>query len=128
MAFYGNLRDYRSKGKNEDDVRGANILATDEEKLGEIAEVIFDSASGDARYVIVDTGGWLTSKKFIVPARHLMIREEADKDFHVALSKEQVEKLPAVEKNALDSEEGLTAYESQYEAVLNNTGVLQDSE
>ena len=126
MAFYGNLRVYRA-GRSSEDIRGASIFDTNEEKLGEIAEVIFDTQTGDARYVVINTGGWLTSKKFVVPARHLMIREEADKDFHVALSKEQAEKLPEINEKALASEDGLAEYERQYEAALESPDTSEDS-
>ena len=50
-----------------DDIRGANPYGRDDSKLGTIDDVIFDHSSGAIRYIVVDTGGWLSTKKFIVP-------------------------------------------------------------
>jgi PRC-barrel domain protein len=67
MPHYGLL------GKHElveaiDDVRGATLYGRDDEKLGKIDDVIFNHGTGDIGYIVLDTGGWLTTKKFIVPA------------------------------------------------------------
>jgi len=68
MPHYGLLRDYRFEDEGTaDDIRGAKIYGRDDEKLGKIDDVIFDHTTGNIRYVVVDTGGWLSSKKFLVP-------------------------------------------------------------
>ena len=72
MAHYGTLRDYRFADLDTDeDIRGAHVYGRDDEKLGKIDDVIFDHTTGNIRYVVIDTGGWLSSKKFIVPAERL---------------------------------------------------------
>ena len=73
MALYSNLHDYRFNDTEIDDIRGAAVYGSDNEKVGEIADVIFDNANGELRYVVIDSGGWLSSERFIVPARRLMI-------------------------------------------------------
>ena len=65
MAHYGMLRDYRFS-EDVDDVRGATIYGLEDEKIGKIDDVIFDHSSGQIRYAVVDSGGWLKSKKFLV--------------------------------------------------------------
>jgi len=115
MALYSNLRDYQF-GDATEDIRGANVYGANNEKLGDIDDVIFDVRTGDVRYVVVNSGGWLSSKKFVVPARQLMTREEGDNDFRVNLTKEQVNKLPEYNEKDLDSEERWSNYESRYEA------------
>jgi len=67
MAHYGTLKDTRI-GEAADDIRASDLYDLNEEKLGRIDDVIFDHSTGNIRYVVVDTGGWLSSKKFIVPA------------------------------------------------------------
>lgn len=71
MAHYGTLRDYRFQDtdKIRDDIRGSKVYGINDEKLGKIDDVIFDHTMGTIRYAVVDTGGWLSSKKFIVPPR-----------------------------------------------------------
>lgn len=124
MALYSNLHDYRFNDTDVDDIRGAAVYGSDNEKLGKIDDVIFDNASGELRYVVVDSGGWLSSKKFIVPARQLMIREEQDKDFHVSMTKEQIQKLPEYNEKEIESDEKWTDYEGRYKTAWGDGPVL----
>ena len=59
MPHYGILRDYRFD--DIEDVRGADVYGVNDEKLGTIDDVIFDHSSGEIRYVVIDTGGLLSS-------------------------------------------------------------------
>jgi len=116
MAHYGTLRDYRFSdvGAGED-IRGAKIYGRDDEKLGKIDDVIFDHNTGAIRYVVVDTGGWLTSKKFIVPSDRLRRSAEHENDFKVDLTKEQIEGFPPYDEKAMESEDRWRDYEKRYE-------------
>jgi len=116
MAIYSSLRDYRFNDTDIDDIRGAAVYGVDDEKLGKIDDVIFDNRNGELRYVVIDSGGWLTTKKFILPARQLMIREEADKDFYANITKDQVQKLPEYKEKAVESESDWTDYENRYKS------------
>ena len=113
MAQHGMLRDYRFTEAAED-IRGANLYGTNDEKLGKIDDVIFDHASGTIRYVVVDTGGWLSSKKFVVPAERLSGSVKHTDDFAVNLSKQQIEQLPPYEESYLESDEQWSDYEKKY--------------
>jgi hypothetical protein len=123
MALHSNLRDYQF-GNDAEDIRGANVYGANDEKLGDIDDVIFDTRTGDVRYVVVDSGGWLTSVKFVVPARQLMTREEGDTDFRVNLTKEQVQHLPEYNEEDLQSEDRWSNYENRYEAAWVEDPVL----
>jgi len=68
--------------------------ADDARKLGEVDDVIFDQATGAIVYAVIDTGGWLASKKFIVPPQRLQASAQHDKDFRVNLTREQIEGFP----------------------------------
>ena len=70
MSHYGTLRNYPISEAAEE-IRGAKLYGLNDEKLGKIDDVIFDHSTGLIRYVVVDTGGWLKTKKFIVPADSL---------------------------------------------------------
>ncbi len=124
MALYSNLRDYRFNDTELDDIRGAEVYGVDDEKLGKIEDVIFDSASGELRYVVLDSGGWLSSKKFVIPARQLMIRDEQDKDFHVSLTKKQIEKFPEYQEKSFESDAEFTDYEKRYKEAYSDGTVL----
>ena len=70
MAHFGMLREYRFADVAED-IRGSKLYGLNDEKLGKIDDVIFDYSTGQIRYIVVDTGGWLSTKKFVVPADQL---------------------------------------------------------
>jgi hypothetical protein len=108
------LRDFRFPD-NADDIRGTKLYGRNDEKLGEIADVIFNHQTGDLRYVVVDAGGWLSSKRFLVPADR--IRPHDEKDVYAAdLSKREIERFPAYDEDHLKDEEKWSRYEKDYRA------------
>ena len=113
MARYGMLRDYRFPDVAED-VRGSKLYGLKDEKLGKIDDVIFDYFTGLIRYVVVDTGGWLTTRKFVVPADQLRASTEHKDDFAVDLTKAQVEAFPPYSESDLESEQQWADYEGRY--------------
>ncbi len=113
MANYGMLRNYRFTDAAED-IRGSKLYGLDDEKLGKIDDVIFDHSDGAIRYVVVDTGGWLSTKKFIVPADRLRPSTEHDDAFAVDLTKAQVENFPPYKETDLESDEQWSDYEGKY--------------
>jgi len=127
MAHYGLLRNYRF-AESTDDIRGTTLYGRNDEKLGKIDDVIFDHSTGNVRYVVVDTGGWLKSKKFIVPADRLRASEEHKDDFTSDLAKEQVESFPPYNEKDLDSQERWGDYENRYRAKWESGPVMHRAE
>jgi sporulation protein YlmC with PRC-barrel domain len=113
MAIHGNLRDYQF-GSDVDDIRGSEIFGANDEKLGTVDDVIFDTRSGELRYLVVNTGGWLSSNKFIVPGREVMNTVEGEDHFRVNLTREQIERLPAYSDEFLEDDERWGDYEQRY--------------
>ena len=113
MANFGMLREYQLTDPAED-IRGSKLYGMGDEKLGKIDDVIFDYATGLIRYVVVDTGGWLSTKKFIVPASRLRASAKHDNDFEVSLTKAQVEAFPPYHERDLESDEQWSSYEGKY--------------
>jgi sporulation protein YlmC with PRC-barrel domain len=115
MALYANLRDYKFSEEVED-IRGSDIYAANGDKLGTIDDVIFDHSTGDMRYLVVDTGGWLSSKRFMLPAREVMTQVEGDeRGYRVALTKQQIERFPEFKEEAIDRDEDFSDYERRYQ-------------
>jgi sporulation protein YlmC with PRC-barrel domain len=112
MAHYGTLKDVRFADA-ADDIRGSHLYGLNDEKLGKIDDVIFDHSTGNIRYVVVDTGGWLSSKKFIVPAEALRASKH-ENGFQASLDKRQVESFPPYNESDLDSETKWAGYEGRY--------------
>jgi hypothetical protein len=119
----GMLRDYEF-GDNVDDIRGANLYGPNDEKLGEIDDVIFDHATSNIRYLVIDTGGWLSSHKFVVPANRVTPYHKDEKDFYTDLNKERVEMFPAYDEKALAKRDTWEEYERNYEKSWSESPIL----
>jgi sporulation protein YlmC with PRC-barrel domain len=113
MAHYGTLKDTRVADA-ADDIRGSHLYGLNDEKLGKIDDVVFDHASGNIHYVVVDTGGWLSTTKFLVPAAGLRASSKHNHDFEAHLDKRQVESFPPYDESDLDSESKWAGYEGRY--------------
>jgi sporulation protein YlmC with PRC-barrel domain len=116
MSHYGLLRDYRFEDLNTtDDIRGAAIYGRDDEKLGKIDDVIFDHSTGSIKYVVVDTGGWFSTRKFLVPSQRLQSSTKHDGDFTVNVDKQQIEAFPPYNESELHSDEKWKDYEKKFD-------------
>src|SRR6201993_473995 len=127
MAHYGRLGNYQFPDAAED-IRGATLYGLNDDKLGKIDDVIFDHSSGNIRYVVVDTGGWLKSKKFIVPAERLRPASRHEDDFASDLTKQQVESFPPYNESDLNSQEGWADYEVRYRSKWEASPVMHRAE
>lgn len=124
MPHLGTLREYRFSG-DTDDIRGAKVHGPDNSVLGEIYDVIFDHDSGNIRYAVIDTGGWLSSDRFLVPASRVLEFKENSDDFYVDLTKEQIKMFPEYNEKLHENPEQWRDYESRYhEAWSTEGGVL----
>lgn len=124
MAHYGLLRDYRFSN-DADDIRGATLYGTNEDKLGKISDVIFDHATGTIQYAVVDTGGWLSSKKFLVPADRIHPDAKNADDFAINATKQQIEALPKYDEEAMKNEAGWTEYDRRSREAWERGPLLQ---
>ncbi|MBV9072778.1 MAG: PRC-barrel domain-containing protein [Acidobacteria bacterium] len=113
MAHLGTLRDYRFDDQ-ANDIRGAALYGRDNEKLGTIKDVVFDHSTAGIQYVVVDTGGWLSSKQFLVPAERISPRGEKDDEYTCALSKDQIKNFPVYDEKNLDDDKRWKDYEQSY--------------
>jgi hypothetical protein len=123
MAQYGRLQNYRFTEAAED-IRGSHLYGLNDEKLGKIDDVIFDHSTASIRYVVVDTGGWLSTKKFIVPADRLRASAKHKDDFEADLTKQQIEAFPPYNESDLESEAQWADYEGRYRSKWDNGPVM----
>jgi sporulation protein YlmC with PRC-barrel domain len=116
MSHYGLLRDYRFEDLNTtDDIRGATIYGRNDEKLGKIDDVIFDHSTGSIKYLVVDAGGWFSTKKFLVPPHRLHTSADHEDDFTVNVDKQQIETFPPYNESDLHSEKDWKGYEKKFD-------------
>lgn len=118
--MYTTLRDYRFD-KDIDDIRGSSVYGPGDEKLGKIDDVIFDSDNGQIRYLVIDTGGWLSSRRFLVPPEEVQPSATHDSDFAVNMTKAQIERFPALDEKVLEDKQKFEDYDKSYRSSWTTT-------
>jgi hypothetical protein len=91
---------------------GYSIRALDGE-LGKVNEFYFDDFTWSIRYLVVDTGNWLSERKVLIPHKALGMTDWNSKTFQVNLTMDQVGKSPEFDTKkpvSRQHEENLFAY------------------
>lgn len=89
------------------DPTGKTAFGVDEDKIGKIEGALVEDTTGRIRYLIVDVGGWFSSKEVLVPAG--LARIVGDDVFFDSLTKSQVEAMEVYDHDYQYS------YKEQYE-------------
>ena len=113
MAHYGTLRNFKLPVAA--DVRGSTIYGLEDEKIGKLDDVILDHSSGEVQYAVVDSGGWLKSHKFLVPANRIFPYAKSPGDFIVGVTKQQIKEFPVYDEKTLASDEGWKRFQEEYD-------------
>lgn len=77
------------------DLQGYTIQATDGE-IGKVKEFLFDDQSWTIRYMVADTGGWLTGRLVLISPQALRGSDWEDQALPVSLTRAQVENAPSI--------------------------------
>jgi uncharacterized protein (TIGR02271 family) len=83
-------RNYDMSGSNHADFIGQPAYGNGGEKIGTIREALTEDG-GKLRYLVVEVGGWFTSKEVVVPVG--LARVEDDGVYFDSLSKDQVQNM-----------------------------------
>ena len=75
---------------------GFTMGATDGE-IGKITDFYFDDINWTVRYVVVETGNWLSNRKVLISPQALLPCDWENKTFPVNLTKEQIKKSPDID-------------------------------
>ncbi len=81
-----------------DDLRGTTLRGTDRD-LGKVRDVLFDDRTCQVRYLVADTGGWLTGRKVLVSPEAAGTPDAEAGVLPVALSGEQIEAAPGLQED-----------------------------
>jgi hypothetical protein len=92
-----------------DELKGFTIGATDGD-IGKIADFYFDDEKWTVRYLVVDTGGWLTGRQVLISPVAVTTVDLNASRVNVRLTKEQVEKSPGIEEHKPVSRQQEAAY------------------
>lgn len=75
---------------------GFTMGATDGE-IGKVKEFYFDDETWAVRYLIVETGNWLSGRKVLIAPQALLVPDWQDGVFPVNLTKEQIKNSPDID-------------------------------
>jgi uncharacterized protein YrrD len=75
---------------------GFTMGATDGD-IGKVKDFYFDDVTWTIRYLVVETGNWLSNRKVLISPEALLQVDWANETFPVNLTKEQIKKSPDVD-------------------------------
>ena len=81
---------------NASAIKGYAVAASDG-RLGTVNDFLFDDARWAVRWLVVDTGTWLSGRKVLLPASVLEHLHPTEHEFPVRLTKQQVKDSPEID-------------------------------
>lgn len=81
--------------RNASAIHGYAVAASDG-RLGTVSDFLFDDASWLVRWLVVDTGTWLSGRKVLLPPSVLGHLDAKKEEFAVRLTKQQVKDSPDI--------------------------------
>src|SRR4051794_37553624 len=103
------------------DLDGLDVRNQRDDHIGDVDGLLIDTVSGRPRYLVVDSGGWFRSRRFLLPIAHARLDEDR-RALRVDFDKETINRFPEMRN---DRYEALTDAELQSydEGVWRSTGV-----
>lgn len=99
--------------RNTEDLIGFALRATDGE-IGNIKDMYFDDDAWTIRYLVVDAGTWLSSRKVLVSPLSAQMPDWHGKTMPVNITQEQVRNSPNIDTDKPVSRQNETQYLSYY--------------
>ncbi|MEO8306385.1 MAG: PRC-barrel domain-containing protein [Betaproteobacteria bacterium] len=84
--------------RSMNDLEDYAIRATDGD-IGRVTDFYFDDAAWVIRYLVVDTGTWLSSRKVLISPVAIGRPNWAERELPVSITKEQVKNSPDIDTN-----------------------------
>lgn len=96
------------------DFDGLNITGHDGGKLGTVDGFIVDLASGRVLYIVIDSGGWFRSRRFLAPIGHAVI-DQSRRALSLDISRDTLHGYPEFEEGRFSefSDADLHAFETR---------------
>lgn len=100
------------------DFDGLDVRGHDGEKLGDVDGFIVDLASGRVLYVVVDSGGWFRSRRFLAPIGHAVI-DHGRRALALDISKDRLLQYPEFDESRFRefTDEDLWTFETRMAGV-----------
>jgi hypothetical protein len=94
------------------DYDGLSVIGTDGRKIGDVDGFIVDAAARRVNYVVIDSGGWFTSRRLLLPIGHAAIAEDR-RSLRVDVSRDALGRFPEFDEGRFRefTDEELRAFE-----------------
>jgi uncharacterized protein YrrD len=80
-------------------LKGYSIKGTDGESIGSVKELYFDDRHWTVRYLVANTGTWLSGRQVLVSPYALVSINKDRKDIITDLTRKQIEKSPSLDSH-----------------------------
>jgi PRC-barrel domain len=109
------------------DFDGLDVRSHDDQKLGEVDGFLVDSGSGRVLYTVVDSGGWFTSRRFLLPIGHATLDRDRSA-IRADISRDRLRQYPEFDERSFSglSDEDLRSYEARMGSVCCPEDVAAD--
>jgi hypothetical protein len=96
------------------DYEGLSVRGPDGHELGQVDGFIVDAQAGRVYYVVVDSGGWFSSRRLLLPVGHAAL-DTADKALRVDVTREALSHYPEFDQDTFTrfSDQDLRQFESR---------------
>ena len=117
QSSYASRLRYLDAGDVDDGVvnfDGLEVFGTAADKLGSVEGFIVDLASGRVLYVVVDSGGWFRSRRFLVPIGHAVI-DQGRRALMLDINRERLHDYPEFDEGRFSefSDADLRSFEAR---------------
>lgn len=109
------------------DFDGLDVRGHDDAKLGDIDGFIVDPSTGRVYHIVVDSGGWFTTRRFLLPVGHATLDREA-RALRLDVSQDALRRYPEFHEDRFRefSDEDLRAFEQRTLAACCPDDSLED--
>lgn len=91
-----------------------HTLAASDGDIGKVQDFYFDDKTWLLRYLVADTGSWLTGRQVLLSPHALGALDRDTNSLHVGLSKKQIESSPSIDSHRPVSRQYEIAYYRYY--------------
>jgi hypothetical protein len=84
------------------DLDGLDVKNSAGDHLGDVDGFLVDAASGRPRYIVVDSGGWFSSRRFLVPVHHARV-DAGRRALRVDFDRDTINRFPRLEEDRFDA-------------------------
>jgi len=94
------------------DYDGLDVYGADDHKIGDVDGFIVDRDAGRVHYIVIDSGGWFTSRRLLLPIGHASLAADR-KSLKSDVTRDTLRRLPEFDENSFGAftDDELRAFE-----------------